>query len=235
MSDHYCTPFPLCRNGLRDKPTMIGNMMMPRGNLASYLQLPDWFDDWDNIPEETEDDPPDVKAFKRFFKGDVEYQRRRAKCIPMVVAAPYVVKLIAPEPSAMTMHSPNHPITIKKVNKVVDPKTGKTTAAAVMEVGVDFYTSAAIGRIINIVMPHLKSITIDVAFVIEKPVDAVGEEANEPSACLGVWRIDKVDFVNFAQLPEKPIEDVEAEIKDIMESFALERQATMAMLAAKGK
>ena len=55
---------------------MIGNLMLPSGNLVTYLQLPDWFDDWDNIPEETEDDPPDVKAFKRFFKGDVEYQRK---------------------------------------------------------------------------------------------------------------------------------------------------------------
>ena len=55
---------------------MIGNLMLPSGNLVTYLQLPDWFDDWDNIPEETEDDPPDVKAFKRFFKGDEEYQRK---------------------------------------------------------------------------------------------------------------------------------------------------------------
>ena len=198
-------------------------MMMPRGNLTSYLQLPDWFDDWDNIPEEKEDDPPDVKAFKRFFSGDEDYQRKRAKIIPMVVKAPYVVKMISPDPSEMTMHSDRHPMSIKKINKVVDPKTGETTAAAVMECGVDFYTSAAIGRLINIVMPHLGSITIDLAFVIAPPWGAEGESANEPSACLGVWRIDKVDFREFAQMPEKPIEVVEKEIKDIMKSFAVEK------------
>ena len=197
-------------------------MMMPRGNLAAYLQMPDWFDDWDNIPEEKDDDPPDVKAFKRFFTGDEDYQRRRAKIIPMVVKAPYVVKIIAPDPSEMTMHTGRHPMSIKKVNKVVDPATGKTTAAAVMEFGVDFYTSAAIGRIINIVMPHWGSITVDLAIVIAPPWGAEGEEADEPSACLGVWRIDKVDFMSFAQLPEKPIEEVEEEIKDIMKSFAAE-------------
>lgn len=184
--------------------------------------MPDWFDDWDNIPEETEDDPPDIKAFKRFFTGDLEYQRRRAKIVPMVVKAPYVVKMIAPNPSEMTMHTPRHPVSVTKVNKVVDPATGKTTAAAVMEVGVDFYTSAAIGRIINVVMPHLGKITVDVAMVIHPPWEAEGEEVNEPSACIGVWRIDQVDFLSCAQLPEKPIEMVEEEIKDIMKSLAME-------------
>jgi len=212
----------LLKNGLRDTATVIGNMMLPTGNLVSYLQMPDWFDDWDNIPEETEDDPPDIKAFKRFFTGDLEYQRRRAKIIPMVVKAPYVVKMIAPNPSEMTMHTPRHPVSVKKVNKVVDPATGETTAAAVMELGVDFYTSAAIGRIINVVMPHLGKITVDVAMVIHPPWEAEGEEVNEPSACIGVWRIDQVDFLSCAQLPEKPIEMVEEEIKDIMKSLAME-------------
>eukprot|EP00984_Skeletonema_dohrnii_P014630 scaffold6162_cov93-Skeletonema_dohrnii-CCMP3373.AAC.10 len=212
----------LLKNGLRDTATVIGNMMLPTGNLVSYLQMPDWFDDWDNIPEETEDDPPDIKAFKRFFTGDLEYQRRRAKIVPMVVKAPYVVKMIAPNPSEMTMHTPRHPVSVTKVNKVVDPATGETTAAAVMELGVDFYTSAAIGRIINVVMPHLGKITVDVALVIHPPWEAEGEEANEPSACIGVWRIDQVDFLSCAQLPEKPIEVVEEEIKDIMKSLAME-------------
>ena len=198
---------------------MIGNLMLPSGNLVTYLQMPDWFDDWDNIPEEREDDPPDVKAFKRFFTGDLEYQQLRLKVLPMVVKAPYLVKMIAPDPTLNAIHQPMSPVTIKKVNKVVDPLTGSTTAAAVMEVGVDFHTSRAIGRLINIVMPHLGSITLDIAFVVAAPW---GKEGTEPSACLGVWRIDKVDFMSFAQLPEHPVEEVEEEIKDIMKSFAAE-------------
>lgn len=199
--------------------------MLPHGNLTTYLQLPDWFDDWDNIPDEKDDDPQDVKAFKRFFKGDSEYQRRRAKIIPCVVKAPYVVKMISPNPCEMTMHSERHPVSIKKVNKVVDPVTGKTTAAALMEAGVDFYSSNAIGRLINIVMPHLDKITIDVAMVIAPPWGAEGEEANEPSACLGVWRIDKVDFTGCAQLPEKPTEEVLEEVKEVMKSFTPEERS----------
>ena len=199
--------------------------MLPQGNLTSYLQLPDWFDDWDNIPDEKEDDPPDIKAFKRFFAGDLDYQRRRAKIVPCVVKAPYLVKIISPDPTEMTMHTPRHPVSIKKVNKVVDKSTGKTTAAALMEVGVDFYSSAAIGRIINIVMPHLGSITIDVALVVAPPWGATGDEKKEPSACIGVWRIDKVDFTRCAQLPEKPMEEVEEELKKAMKSFVAEEQS----------
>jgi hypothetical protein len=37
-----------------------------------------------------------------------------------------------------------------------------------------------------------------------------------------VWRIDKVDFMSCAQLPEQPMEMVEEEIKEIMKSLALE-------------
>lgn len=33
-------------------------------SLKAYFALPDWFDDWDNIPAEKHDDPPDIKAFK---------------------------------------------------------------------------------------------------------------------------------------------------------------------------
>jgi len=50
--------------GLRDTPTLIANMMMPHGNMTTYLKLPDWVDDWNNIPEEKEDDPIEVKALK---------------------------------------------------------------------------------------------------------------------------------------------------------------------------
>jgi len=50
--------------GLREVPTFIGNMLLPFGNITVYFRLPEWFDDWNNIPEENDDDSPDVKAMK---------------------------------------------------------------------------------------------------------------------------------------------------------------------------
>ena len=37
--------------------------------LKAYFKLPDWVEDWENIPEEKHDDPPDVKALKVNLRG----------------------------------------------------------------------------------------------------------------------------------------------------------------------
>jgi hypothetical protein len=52
------------------------------------------------------------------------------------------------------------------------------------------------------VRPHMRSITIDIAFIIPKPKLS---EIEEPSACLGLWSIDKVDFERYAVFPERTI------------------------------
>lgn len=51
------------RNGLRDTPSFVVNMMSQYANILIYFEMPSWLKDWDNIVEE-EDDPDDVKALK---------------------------------------------------------------------------------------------------------------------------------------------------------------------------
>lgn len=51
------------RNGLRDKPSCVVNLMTQWANISIYFELPEWLKDWDNIVED-EDDPDDVKALK---------------------------------------------------------------------------------------------------------------------------------------------------------------------------
>ena len=89
-----------------------------------------------------------------------------------------------------------------------------------MECDVDLVSHRAVRKILSIVRPHLKSITIDVALIVSKPLDS---EFEEPSACLGMWRIDKVDFESCAVLPEKSIDDVAEELKkSIKMTFGIE-------------
>ncbi len=52
----------------------------------------------------------------------------------MMVKAPLVLEIINLQPYEVTMHTPKHPVSIKKLKKV-DPAMGETTAAAVMERG----------------------------------------------------------------------------------------------------
>lgn len=77
----------------------------------------------------------------------------------------------------------------------------------------DFVSDKSIRKIINIVRPFVQSVTIDLAFIISKPAHS---DIDEPCACLGLWRVDKVDFESYAVLPERTIDEVAEEIKLIM-------------------
>lgn len=210
--------------GLRDTPTFIGNIMLPFGNLTVYFKLPKWFDD-DNIPPEMDDDPPDVKALKRFLMGDDEYKNKRAKLVPYIVDAPLAIRMIKPKPIEITIHGDRHPLTWSSVPKCVDPTTGERTASALLECDVDLLSSSPIRKIINIVRPHLPKITIDIAMVISKPWGSVIEE---PSCCLGVWRIDKVDFESCAVFPQsrKSVEEAADEMKSLIAILEEEAENT---------
>ncbi|KAL7541820.1 hypothetical protein ACHAXR_012554 [Thalassiosira sp. AJA248-18] len=194
--------------GLRDTPTFIVNLMMPFGNMTAYFKLPDWMDDWNNIPEEKGDDPPDIKALKRFLMGDDEYRNARCKVIPHIVDGPLAIRLIRPKPAEHNMDGPRHPLTWSKIQKSIDSDTGRTHAA-LLECNVDLFSEKTIRKVINIVRPHLQSITIDVAIIISRPDDS---DIEEPCACLGLWRIEKVDFESCAVFPELEINEAAEEI-----------------------
>ena len=59
LSSH---PF-LLKEGLRDKPTMLVNVMVQWANILVYFELPDWFTDFDKIVEH-DDDPNEVLSIK---------------------------------------------------------------------------------------------------------------------------------------------------------------------------
>ncbi len=153
-----------------------------------------------------------VTFFKRFLSGDEDYRNKRLKIVPYLVDGPLAIRLIKPKPVEITIHGECHRSKWTKVSKTINA-SGKTTASPLLECDVDLVSHAAIRRIINIVKPHLKHITIDLALVVSKPY---GSDVEEPSACLGLWRIDKVDFERWAVIPEKSIEEVAVEVKKAM-------------------
>ena len=111
-----------------------------------------------------------------------------------------------PMPKEQAIHTPRHPATWKNV-----PKSRR--CRAILECDVDFVSDKSIRKIINIVRPFVQSVTIDLAFIISKPAHS---DIDEPCACLGLWRVDKVDFESYAVLPERTIDEVAEEIKLIM-------------------
>ena len=189
--------------GLRDMPTFIANLMLPFGNITAYFALPDWVDSLSNIPEEEVDDPADVKALKRFLMGNNEYRNARLKVIPCLVDGPLAIRLIKPEPMEVCVHNDKHPAIWTDVDMSIDSFTNKTSQM-VVEVDIDFISNRSYRKLFSLVRPHMPSLTIDVAFVASKPKNSTIEE---PSVCLGIWRIDKVDFERCAVFPESTIEE----------------------------
>lgn len=82
-----------------------------------------------------------------------------------------------------------------------------------MEVDIDLFSEKTIRKVINIVRPHIAKITIDIALIISKPQDS---EMEEPSACLGLWRIENVDFEDCAVFPELTVREAAKEISILM-------------------
>lgn len=207
----------LNESGLRDVPTLIFNLMTPFGNICAYFKLPDWVDNVTNVPAEKNEDPPDVVALKRFLRGDNEYKKSRVYVIPYVVDGPLAIRLIKPAPIEVSVHGHRHPCNWENVPKSIDQTTGKVNHA-VVECDIDLLADKSIRKVINIIRPHLKSITIDVAVIISKPWSS---EVPEPSCCLGLWRIDSVDFEKGAIVPEKTLHEAAAELTNILSGVDL--------------
>lgn len=215
----------LHKSGLRKTPTFIGNLMMPFGNMTVYFKvsgnwrrnidiknsyayvykMPKWVKDWSNLPDETEDDSPDVRALKRWLRADDEYRRSRLKVIPYIVDGPIAIRLIKPKAAELTVHGEKTPVKFAMV-------PGNQNDAPLMECDIDLVSNATIRKLANMIRHHLKSIVIDVAFIISKPS---GSAEEEPSACLGCWRIDRIDFEKAGVFPEKPLEEIADTMKEV--------------------
>jgi hypothetical protein len=115
MGEH---PF-LIKNGLRDRPTWIVNVITQWGNLIIYLALPKWVKDFGASMEEKDDDAEDVRALKRFVNGDDAYRNARLKLMPSIVQGPMPVRILAPKGKELVIARDYLPVTTKKYN----PKT----------------------------------------------------------------------------------------------------------------
>jgi hypothetical protein len=54
----------LHRNGLRDVPTFVVNIMTLWGTVLMYFRMPDWVKDLDESIVEKKEDTDNIKAFK---------------------------------------------------------------------------------------------------------------------------------------------------------------------------
>lgn len=185
------------KGGLRDVPTFVANLMLPWGNLVLYFEMPSWVQRFSDIKVE-KDDSEDIKALKLFLLGDETYRNPRWKLLPCLVDGPFIIKAMAPPKTEITVAGNRIPLTWHQYDQSVD-KTGKTRAA-LLEADCDLISDSAVRKITNIVRGQVKKVKIDCAMIIDKPYLSTDDE---PSACIGLWRMDRVDMKQTAILPEK--------------------------------
>lgn len=199
------------QNGLRDVPTFIVNLMLPGANLVVYFQMPSWIKKFEDIVEE-DDDAEDTKAFKRFLRGTDQYRNKRWKILPCLVDGPYIIKVMAPAEKEVTIAGGRVGATWHKYDESVDHQSGKKRAA-LLEVDCDLISNPGVRKICNIVLGQVKNVRIDCAMIVEKPYLS---EEKEPAACLGLWRMDKVDMNDSPLVPQKEEEQLLREMSVIL-------------------
>lgn len=189
----------LIKEGLRDVPTLIVNLVTQWGNILVYFEMPHWINDWDTV-RERDSDPDDIKAFKRFLLGDTKYRNERLKIIPSVVDAPGAVKLVAPAKREIPIHSEGFlPVSWRVHNREKTPE-GRVLCPTI-ECELDCMTSRAIRGMAGLVKRNLKKLAIDCAVIIGNPVKSKTKE--EPEACLGLWRFNHVDISECPAFPKR--------------------------------
>ena len=182
--------------------------------------------------------------------------------IPHVVDGPLAIRLIKPKPMEVNIDGPRHPATWHQARRSVDPLT-KRTSAPVLECDIDVgISNKQIRSIINMLRPHIGSVTVDVALIVGTPKGSEVEEVSDafpsysrgascavlclnlrahrrfcisnrkPSACLGLWRIDKIDFESAAVFPELAVEDAAEKVKVIMSGMETEEMEVAVEVAA---
>jgi len=211
--------------GMRKVPTLVINIMVPWANILVYFQLPDWVKRFDDI-EESSKDSEDTKALKRFLTAEDEYRNPRLFIIPSLVDAPLPIRMMAPAKKEITISCRSVPVKWYFQNETTG--SDGSMRAALVEADLDLVTAKSVRKVASMVRPQTARITIDCALVISKPKDS---ENDEPSACLGMWRMEKVDLNGCAVLPPKTESEMVQEATVIMSTLQEEGPEEIAVAA----
>ena len=95
------------------------------------------------------------------------------------VDCPLPRRLLKPKPVEVNVHGPRHPTLWTDVPKIVDLISHRPSHAIVV-CDINFISEKSFRKVLNMVRPPMRSIIIDIAFIISKPKLS---EIEEPSAC----------------------------------------------------
>ena len=193
--------------------------MLSWANFLVYLELPDWFEDFDRC-QEREDDDVETKAIKvrpglirrvetrgttysnalvqRFINGDDKYRGERLKLLPSLAAGPMPIKMLMPSKKEITVECESLPLSWRKYPREELPDG--TVMKPCLEIEVDGMSSNIMQKVSSLGKRYLKYLALDLAVIVSKPKD---QASDEPSACLGLFRLPNSDPAECSSLPDR--------------------------------
>lgn len=196
--------------GLRDKPMAMVHLLCPFASIVIYFELPSWVDEVGGL-EEKEDDQDEVKAIKRFIKGDDEYRNKRLKIYPVLLEGPMAVRMLFYPPSKeFCIWGTMLPVSWYEQKPTTAPDGQKKSL--VVECCVDVVSNRLARSTAQVLGSSLINMRMDVAAVIGTPD---GQKEKEPEAFIGMWSYNHIDLNTCPRLPPK------SRTESIMEASAL--------------
>lgn len=183
----------LLNGTLHKEPTLVFNFKFPWGLMILYYEIPKHLAKYLNhVPKQQQNQEdsnhndnqtkpnldnvsPGERAFANWIMGDDEYKNQRLKLIPIVVEGPWVVRnLVTGKPAII---GTKLPISYYKCHHNI--------MVAELDIG---NSSATAKRIVSLCRRYMKSLTVDIGFVIQ------GNTQQElPEQMVGSIRIHGVD------------------------------------------
>lgn len=127
--------------------------------------------------------------------------------LPYVVDGPMPIRVMAPPKRELTVHCDMLPTKWHQLNGCTRASDGRYLYPC-LELELDLMANKTMRGFASLVKRYLGKMSIDVAVIIDTP-DLQDEE--ELSACVGMWRFDKVDVSACPQLPDRLGHSVKAD------------------------
>jgi hypothetical protein len=118
--------------------------------------------------------------------------------LPYVVDGPYPIKILSPPKKEVTINCALLPT--KWHQHEGETRTDGRYLYPCLELELDLMATKVMRGFASLVKRYLSKMLVDVAVTIDKP-DLQQEE--ELSACIGMWRFDKVDISHCPNLPNR--------------------------------
>lgn len=117
--------------------------------------------------------------------------------IPSVANGPLAIRLIAPPKREVQISCALLPVTWRKYPAEVTAQGRKLEPLLEMEL--DCVQTATMRAMAALAKRNIQSVALDVAIVISKPE---GQKEEEPEACVGIWRFNKINVSECCSFPD---------------------------------